>query len=405
MVRQGTTLWLVCSMVLGCNVSNNSSQSGGASVGNDVCPDSLAVIDSDYTSTNVSLVGVDGSVLSESVLSSGSAPAGLTTALSGDVVLPLTRPASGQLVVIDRYPNSVLTWLDPKTAHVLAQLSVATGFISNPHDYLEVSGTKAYVTRYETNPAPGAKPFDGGGDLLVLDIGSKTIRGHVALGSSTDGNFLPRPDRMIPVGDEVWVVLQRANADLSATADSRLVGVDPKTDTVTWKLDLPSAADCSGFARSPSGDRVALACSGAFSDADPKSRSTIILLDATAHPPVEVRRFEAQTDLNAQLGPSIAFARDDLLLGTAYGDGKTTNDRAFTVDVSTAKVTALLDAGAAFALGDVFCDPGCSDSCWLADARAGAVRHFEVSASALTEKAKITPDPSVGLPPRGLGFL
>ena len=51
----------------------------------------------------------------------------------------------------------------PATADVLAQLSVGTGFASNPHDYLEVAADKAYVTRYDSNPHPGSEnPAKGG---------------------------------------------------------------------------------------------------------------------------------------------------------------------------------------------------------------------------------------------------
>lgn len=405
MVTRITSLSTLGLVVLACNVSNTSSSTGGIDFDNGVCPQALVVTDTDYTSTNVSLVGIDGTALSESVISSGSTPAGLTTALSGDVVLPLTRPASGRLVLIDRYPNSVVTWLDPETAKVLGQLSVGTGFESNPHDYLEVSASKAYVSRYGTNPTPGVQPFDDGDDLLIVDTDRFSITGRIALASPDDGEYFPRADRMIGVGTEVWVVLQRMNADVSASADSRLVGVNPSTDAVDWSLDLPNAAQCSGFSRSPSGTRVALACTGDYSDADATSRSTIILLDATLSPPTEVRRFEVAQELHTQLGPAVAFAREDLLLGTAYGDGVSTNDLAFSVDVDAGTSTVLLDSGAAYALGGVFCDPGCADTCWLADSQALGLHRWTVDATTLTETPLVNPDPSVGLAPHELSAL
>src|SRR4051812_13957885 len=74
----------------GCNVSRQASDTGGVDLTDaaGLCPKGLVIASSDYTSTNISLATAAGAVVSESILSSGSAPPGLTTALSGDVVLP-----------------------------------------------------------------------------------------------------------------------------------------------------------------------------------------------------------------------------------------------------------------------------------------------------------------------------
>src|SRR5262249_49627102 len=158
---------------------------GGTAV---ACDKALVVASSDYTSTNVSLLSPAGSILSEILISSGSTTTGLSTALSGDVILPLAAPPSGRVVLLP--PSaSVLTWVDPTTAAVTAQLSVRTGFLSNPYDYLEVAPDKAYVTRFESNPQPGKEAFDGGGDVLVIDPQSFALRGRVDLSSSDDGGF------------------------------------------------------------------------------------------------------------------------------------------------------------------------------------------------------------------------
>jgi membrane-associated phospholipid phosphatase len=62
-------------------------------------------------------------------------------------------------------------------------------------------------------------------------------------------------------------------------------------------------------------------------------------------------------------------------------------------------------AGAAFALGDLRCTPGCGDRCLLADASEDALRVFALHGGALEEGSPVTVDPAVGLPPRGLGGL
>src|SRR5690606_21913440 len=102
--------------------------------------------DESYASANVALVGLDGSTLSGSFISSGSAAPSLNAALSGDVTLPGQR-MTGDIVLIDRFPNSVLTFVDVQTAEVTRQIPVRTGFDSNPQDFLELSAGKALVSR------------------------------------------------------------------------------------------------------------------------------------------------------------------------------------------------------------------------------------------------------------------
>lgn len=380
--------------------------SGGA------CPAGYVVSDSDYTSTNIGALSADGMLLSSSVISSGSAPPGLTTALSGDVVFPSAAPASGKLVLIDRYPNSVLTWVEPSTGSVIQQLSVGTGFPANPHDYLELSATKAYVSRYESNPTPGQVPFDAGGDLLIIDPTANAVTGRVELASAADGAFLPRADHLLAIGDQVWVSLHRFDADFKTAGDARLLGVDSTSDAIAWTLDLTGVANCGGVARSPSGKLVALSCSGVSGDVDaaqnptPTLRSAIVLLDATVQPPSELQRFDAATTLGAPLGSTITFASETMLIGVALGDATASRtDQAFTIDTSQGTPTTLLDAGAAFALGDVRCAPGCTDLCFLADAQANVIEVWKAASTKLSTMPAIPGDTSIGLPPRAIGAL
>jgi hypothetical protein len=376
------------------------------------CPSGYAISNSDYTSTSISAISPVGLVLSPTVISSGSAPPGLTTALSGDVVFPSSAPASEKLLLIDRYPNSVLTWVEPETGSVIQQLPVGTGFGANPHDYLQLAESKAYVTRYESNPAPGKADFDAGGDLLIVNPQANEISGRVELASEDDGELLPRPDQLLRVGDDVWVSLQRFDADFATAGDARVVGVEPTGDATTWTLDLPGLASCGGMTLSPSGKLVALVCSGVASDADssgqpaPTLRSGIVLLDATVQPPVELQRFEVAKALGAQLGSTLAFATETLLVSVALGDfSANLNDVAFTLDTAVGTAEPLLDAGAAFALGDVRCAPGCTDLCFLADAQASELHVWKVKGQALHAQASVPGDTNVGLPPRAIGAL
>lgn len=402
-------VWLFLGAIFGsaCGVPPPPSSTGGVQVGSNAgCPGAVAVVSSDYLSSNVSVLSTAGHVLSESMISSGSAPPGLTTALSGDVVLPSVAPPSGRLVLVDRYPNSVLTWVDPATASVLAQVSVGTGFPSNPHDYLELDATRAYVPRYESNPHAGSEPNDAGGDLLILDTERYAILGSVSLAQPDDGPFLPHPARMLAVNGEAWVVLERFEQGYADAGDGRIVGVSPETDSVVWSLDLPGVANCGALAVDPAGERVAVACSGVLRRADTASRSAVVLLDATVEPPVELARFAVGAELGSSPSPTLAWASDSILLGATYGDVEQgTTDLAYELDLTTGSARRLQDSGGAVVLGDALCAPACSDVCFMADARARALRSWQVDGEEIAQGHDVAVDPGIGLPPRALGFL
>ena len=218
------------------------------------------MIDSDYQSTNVSVVSVADKLLSTSLISSGTTPPGLTAALSGDVVLPLTKPLSGKVVLIDQ-SNDAIVWVDPATGKVLDDLSVATGFPSDPCDYREVSSTKAYVARYKTNPASGKQSLVEGGDVVVVDTSSYAITKSISLVEQGDG-YQPHPGHLLLNGSTAWVTLDRFDVGYDAAGDARVVGIDTTTDTTTFTLTLTGFADCEGVAVSPSGNTVAFSCTG-----------------------------------------------------------------------------------------------------------------------------------------------
>lgn len=444
MVRNTWVPFALCTLVFGCSVASDTKSTGGVhlpdaapstggatSTGGDAgtggnandgstapdgmttdggaaapptCARGVSILSSDYTSTDVSIASPLGKILSASIISSGSAPAGLTTALSGDVVFPSTAPRSGDLVLIDRTP-AVLTWLDVGTAKVIHQMSVGTGFSANPHDYLEVSDAKAYVTRYETNTNPGKQKFDSGGDVLILDFKAFTITGNIPLAKPDDGAFLPRADRMLRFGNEAWVMLERLDANFKSSGSSRLVGIDIATDTVAWTLDIENGQNCGGMALSPTEKELMVSCSGDFAGSAGRA---LVLLDTTVSPPKEIKRFpDAVASLGGPPAPAIAFATDKLLFGVDYGDTMgAKNDVAFTMNLDTAEVKTVLDAGAAFALGDVLCAPGCTNLCFLADAQANVVHTYKTSTgTTFADDGSFKVDPTIGLPPRSLGAL
>lgn len=403
--------------VSGCNVSPppagtgavvvDASAEGGASVGMSTCDAIVDIVCSDYSSTNIAVARLDGTTLSGSFVSSGSVAPGLTLALSGDIEVPFVSPPSGRMILIDESTASVLTWMDPSTAKVIAQLQVGTGFYSNPHDYVEVDSARAFVSRYGTNTHPGQQPFDIGGDLLIVDTTTFAITGRIAI-PEENAALQPAPDTMNWLGGEVVVTLDRAAADFSQFGDGRFIGVSPTTLAIDWTVNLAGLKDCGRLAVSPSGKLAAIACS---SQQDPTthrydpSMSDIVVYDGSQAPPVELRRLGLGVKLGAGLQPQIAFATEDAILALTYGGSPTGGDTVLSVSATTGDVIPLGSATVPYVFGGMRCSPGCGDVCLLSDAQRGTLRRWQIVNGAFTALGDATVDPMVGLPPRTIGGL
>ena len=380
---------------------------GGAAA---ACETGVVIVTSDYKSTNIAVSRLDGTTLSGSFVSSGATKPGLALALSGDVDVPLVAPASGRLLLIDRYGTNVLTWMDLANASVLAQLPVGTGFQSNPHDYVEVDGTRAFVTRFGTNPNPGQQPFDQGGDLLLVDAvdtSTPAIAGRIAIPEENPA-LQPCPDLMTWIGHELVVTLGRWSADFSQVGDGRFIGVSPGAGSIDWTVDVTGLSSCGRVAVSPSGKLAAIACSSAqdmsTSMFDP-SQSDIVVYDATTSPPKETRRLGLGKKLGAGLQPAIAFASEDAIVALTYGGNATPGDTVFAVSPTTGEVTALGESDKPYVLGGLHCAPGCGDVCLLSDAERNKLRRWQFARATFAALDDVTVDTVVGLPPRDIGGL
>ncbi len=380
---------------------------GGAAAS---CETGVVVVTSDYQSTNIAVSRLDGTTLSGSFVSSGATKPGLALVLSGDVDVPLVAPASGRLLLIDRYGTNVLTWMDLATASVLAQLPIGTGFQSNPHDYIEVDGTRAFVTRFGTNPNPGQQAFDQGGDLLIvdaIDTSTPAIAGRIAI-PEEDPALQPCPDLMTWIGHEVVVTLGRWSADFSQVGDGRFIGVSPGPGSIDWTVNVTGLQSCGRVAVSPSGKVAAIACSSlenmSTNQFDP-SQSDIVVYDATTAPPRETRRLGLGTKLGAGLQPAIAFASEDAIVAMTYGGNATPGDTVFAVSATTGDVTALGESTSPYVFGGIHCAPGCGDVCLLTDAGRNKLRRWQFVRGTFDPLDDVTVDTVVGLPPRDVGGL
>jgi hypothetical protein len=369
---------------------------------------------SDYLSTQIALLGLDGTPQSAAFLSTASTKASaLAFALSGDVALPGPTPASGQVVLLDRYGTNAITWADPSTANVIAQLGIGTGFESNPQDYLEIDATHAYVTRWGSNQAPGKQPFDAGNDVLVVDTSAHTITGSIAM--PVEEGLPPRPAGMTRVGDTVLVVLQRTSDDFKTVGESAIVGIT--NGAIAWEMRVTGLKGCGRAVLSPSGATIAVACEGQLAmdgSVVDLSMSAIALYDVTSLPPKPLARFAVADQLGSptQSGDThpVSFASDGLLLGkTQTPLGGSTDNQAFSLDIASGKATVLLTAGKdsmgkgkGAVYGDVLCRPGCGDVCLLADADLGKLRRWSIAPDGLHPLADVTVEMMTGLPPMQL---
>jgi hypothetical protein len=390
---------------MACNVPEPGKGSGGIEPSgldpaHPSCGRGIVVVNTDYQSTSVSLLDREGEVLSGSFISSASASTGLSVPLGGDVVLPTETAAGDEIVLIDRYPASVLSWVDLRTAQVRAQLSVATGFSPNPHDYVTLSANEAWVTRFQ------------GHDLLVLDPEVPAIVGQIDLGAAMAGEatgFSSGPDHAVLVENDLYVLLEGYRSDFTQSVESRIVRIDARSRALTAVHVLGRMHGCGGLALSADRSRLAVFCSGEFQGTSNPSLDTsgVVVLGLGAEL-TEIARFSAESLGGQPVAFSGAFVEPDRLLLVTQGrfadaEGPKEPDRLLDLELGTGANRVLLVSDPdPFTLGAVRC-PGDCGVCFVADAGRRGVHRFHLGDGALVHDGQISADDQTGLPPRGLG--
>lgn len=374
----------------------------------------LAVVGSDFTSTVVSLFNADGTLAKDDCIDSGTQAGGnLSLTLSGDVTVPSQPQQGGKLWLVDR-GNAALTVLAPDTCAVTSQISVTTGFKSNPHDVAVLSQTKAYVTRYDKNVTP-TDANSTGDDVLIIDPSSGVVTGRIDLSSYAapvaGATIQARPDRMLIADGRVFVTLASQDASFQSTGEGRVAVIDPATDAVTSTIALPGLKGCSALSYVDGANEIFVACGGSFADADQSTASGIASIDLSASPPsVHVTKASSlggqpvNFSWVAALSSTRAFAST---LGTFPDATKNiagSNDAAFAFDPTTDASTPItIDAGA-FDLGRGALS---GTKLLIPDAAASKPRIHVFDASgtgAPAETAAVHPDPAKGMPPREIAW-
>jgi hypothetical protein len=348
-------------------------------------PTALAVVGSDYVTASLSAVDLEKRVVTTSgFLDSGSAVTPGGAALSGDVVVAQTPTPDGRLVLIDR-GTGVLSFVDPVTRKVGEQLSVATGFYANPQDFLQISSSRAAVSRMSANASPTPTPddLDEGDDLLLIDLNPAKLAARVALGpyASLSGT-VAAPGRLAFDGKLVWVPLASMSTDFQTAGKGRVVAIDPQTGKVVHVVDAPESKNCVQARRLGTSTKIAVLCSGFFGEPDGKQHaySNILVIDTAANPPVAEVEASATVLAMAPFGKDLAALNERYLVTTTTGDfAKETPDTLWLLDMASWGGFPLAKAGKPFGFSGLFAD-GARNIVWAGEAShpAGDLRVFDV---------------------------
>jgi hypothetical protein len=412
-VSRGAAVVLLA-LASGCNVAPTAEDECGATVTAEPgCPSAAAVVMTDFISSQVALTRLDGTTLCGSFAStSRSEASALAFPFSGDLAVPSSPPSSGRVVLLDRFGTNVISWLEPRTGEVLAQLPVGTGFQSNPQDYLEIAPGIALVSRWGENPVPGSEPFDRGGDLLLLDTVTPAITARIEL-PRPDG-FPPRPAGLTSHGGVVLVTLQRAAVDVKSMGEALIAGVEVETESVRFTVPLPGLKNCGRVTPAPGGNRGVIACSSYVDRAGTPAdiaESAVVVLDLSGELPVELWRLTAADIAGVALQSDVAFfSETGLLVKTQTTLGAEDDNRLLALELETGVATELARAsaelggsGQGVVYGGLHCSPGCGDTCLMADADRGVLSRWSMGPEGLSALSPLPVRGSIGLPPREIG--
>ncbi|MCB9728530.1 MAG: hypothetical protein H6744_18840 [Deltaproteobacteria bacterium] len=314
----------------------------------------LAVVCSDYASTAVALMDPEGArVTAPLLIHSGSAPPGVLVALSGDISLPTAPVAGGAVVLLDRFPNGVVTWVDPVSATVIRQVDLGRGFAPNIRDLVPLGGARWLVTRANPNRQPDPGALDRGDDLLLIESDGTPL---TAVDAGDPDGFPGRPDRLLRRSDtEVWVSLNRASLDFTSWRDGMVGRVRAGADgSLGWleRVEYPGTRCCGGL--TTDGVRTALACPGSFDTGAhtvAPAGSAVLTLDDSA---AETARLVGDDPrVGAPFGQDIAMMADGRVALVALGDFDGAVDRVLAWDPDADTVVELYRASAPFIIGSL----------------------------------------------------
>lgn len=390
-----------------------SGGQGGAPAGLTApAPQGLAVVNSDYVSTSISLLTSAGALARPVCVHSTTTGSGSST-LSNDVVLPSQPQLGGNLVLIDR-GNVALTTVDPASCTITNQISVKGGLqMANPHDVVMLSATKAYVTRYNNDPT-ATDPLKAGDDILIVQPANGTVLGHIdvsAYRAPIDGGSPAnaRPDRALIAAGLVAVSLNELDNNQNY-AEGRVILIDPASDRVVQSIALTGRRNCEAMDYVSDTRTLLVACGGTFGAPSQTTESGVAVVDLSQNPAVVMPSISGQVfgsmPTNAfwiAAAPS-ASAPHRAFAGTFGTFTPAAPDTVFLFDFELGTHTSFLSSGA-FALG---MGAVAGDRLLIPDGATAMPRiHlYDISGPGTPAEISSFPaDTTTGLPPREVGWF
>jgi len=403
-----------------------AAERADAGAGNDAEPLAYAVMASDRTVSTIALLRPDGRLLVSDLVHSGSAPAGLSTALSGDVALPTRSGERSRLVLIDRFRTDVVTRIDVAAGAVLGQvrLHAATAdregraYSGNPQDYVYLDAHSAWVSRYNPNLSVAVDHPDAGNDLIEIDVGEHELTGrridmgaldasaerrNPDSGESEQVRAYARPSRMVRIGARLVVGLSRLSAGFDAVAEGRVALVDLESGDVRG-LALPDLRNCSQVVPVPDApERVAVACTGLLRGAFGEGTG-VALLELAGEELQIVHVFRAQAQAGAAIavfglvalgGSAVVAVEPGRAPGPSSGPDSR-GDRLYRIDLASGEQQLVFESAASFTIGEGSYNPHqrvllVPDASVDGDGRPSAgVRRFELGDDGEIEELEIT---------------
>lgn len=394
-VPAARTLWLALALcgaswtATGCadgadpNACDGGLASGGWQAGPAASGTLLAVVGTDYQTTEVSVVDLDTlAVRSAAFLHSGSRVTCSGAALGGDVVLARRSGGEGSFWLIDR-GGGVLTQVGGPG--VIRQFAVAKGFVGNPQDVLLDDAGRMWLSRAQADSAAGTVQGD---DVVQLDPSDGTVRKRVALSehASLPGAWA-WPGRMAYADGQLYVPLASVAHDFSAAGAGSVARIDAQTATVVAVQAAAKSKNCTAAAAA--GGRVAAVCSGFFKEPEGKRSawSNIIRLPGEATAAAEVVTQADDTGQARGFGFELALADDGRGWVISDGDLQTgVPDALWQFDLKGGGVVKVTSASGAFAMTSLWLDRE-RQRLWVTDrgAQGGDLLVFDVAGHGLAK--------------------
>lgn len=382
----------------------------------------FAVVTSDRASTAIAMLDVDGNLITEAWIDSGTVTAVLAATLDGDVVMPSLPVGGNTLNLLNQLGATVITRIEIPSGQVLSQFSAQrpepagdgnlTRFRANIQDMLDLHDGTVLVTRFEPNRREGAQPLDLGNDAVIVRLSDGELLARVSFESvdaSVDGAlYYARPTTMTPVGDSVLVATTRLD-ELFNSGPAAVAVIDLETRTA-HALELPGLADCleSVVVPGDSAHAIVLCAGDTFTTMDARrARAGVVYVavDGVGEPVVEsIWRASEHTDTPVPSNGLVSLG-GTLIAVNAMGDrNENTSDTYVTIDLATGATTNAFSTEGAFVISKgAFVRE--RHQLLVPDAAVG-VRIFTVSdAGALTQTRVVDTSPFRRLPAREVRAL